>query len=748
MDNGTIPKIKNCYIAAGLYIAALVLITAITWPWVLHFDGELLYHWDPPFHAWKLEFMARRILAGDPLFFNRETTLLYPNTGTLYFEALQYPAALFGALLFATTNFSSECIYHLTMLAFWGLSAPFMFLFLRSLKLSTIAAASSALAFCILPYRISYINEFQMQFAFVTPIVFAAILNFMRNPTFLRGVLVSAALWFYAITELNQAVFILFTLPFIAVSFFTVKAELIMSRNFWQGIAGAAIAGGLLVFVLLLPYAIQHDGGAVIRELSEVDRHSVQVFSFLRPFGKFRLWSFNAKVEEWQAYPTIALAICSLIWILRMISKSLRDESRPSLRRIAPAAAFFATVVFVIITSLFQCGIGLSNNLLTSVWSGLPLLCAFLAICACTSAGSDKPEFRMTLALCCSALFMAFLTNGPILSITVRNRPFAAANFLYIALYKYCPLLKGFRAACRFGVFVHFAMLVTSAFVIDAAIHRTKERFSARPILSMFARCAIGAVFLGAVAIESIPQESVLRTMSADSLESFPVIKHLTKRTKPFTLAVFPIGHRLYDGMTMFSILKNRFNSFYAWCGYVPPETQAVCDAARHGDYATVCSELSTLWPECLILVDRAKPIPANQQYAEAFPSHVMRLCNGYIVDYAAALANEAEIISSDGRFDLLALKTRKRSKKFIKKFRTDYASQNQTAIFQFDQITSPVEAKVIFNGETIEELHKFSNSELVLPLPTDKIAKTGCNTIEIELDKEVLLKNFRLGRQ
>jgi hypothetical protein len=59
-------------------LAAVVCILALTWPWCRHFDGHFLDHWDPPFHAWKLEVMARKILGGDFLFRNRDTTLFYP----------------------------------------------------------------------------------------------------------------------------------------------------------------------------------------------------------------------------------------------------------------------------------------------------------------------------------------------------------------------------------------------------------------------------------------------------------------------------------------------------------------------------------------------------------------------------------------------------------------------------------------------------------------------------------------------
>ncbi len=89
--------VSPAFLSFWLSLLAIVL---LTWPWVLHFNGEFIQHWDPPFHAWKLEFMARRILAGDVFFHSANTNMLYPNAGALYFEALQWPPALFAAALF------------------------------------------------------------------------------------------------------------------------------------------------------------------------------------------------------------------------------------------------------------------------------------------------------------------------------------------------------------------------------------------------------------------------------------------------------------------------------------------------------------------------------------------------------------------------------------------------------------------------------------------------------------------------
>ena len=124
------------------------------------------------------------------------------------------------------------------MLLMWGLSAPCMHAFLSRAGLSRPVSAAAALAFCILPYRISYVDEFQMQFAFGTPLVYLAILSFFSRPGPWRGAAVAATMWLYAVTELNQAVFIVFTFPFLAAAFLAANPRLLSDRRFWTGSSG------------------------------------------------------------------------------------------------------------------------------------------------------------------------------------------------------------------------------------------------------------------------------------------------------------------------------------------------------------------------------------------------------------------------------------------------------------------------------------------------------------------------------
>ena len=728
---------------AALFAAAAALVVAVTWPLALHADGGLIRHWDPPFHAWKLEFMARRILAGDPFFLNRETTLLYPHAGTLYFEALQWPASLLGALFFAATDWSPELVYHVVLLAMWSLSAPCAFLFLRALGVRPAAAAAASLAFCVLPYRVSYVNELQMQFAFGTPLVLLALHRFFERPGALRGAAVSLALWFYAVTELNQAVFCVFLFPFLAAAHLARDPRLPLRRGFAAGALAAAAAGLALLPVLLWPYAQQHAAGAVVRDLAEVNRHSVHVLSFLKPFGRSRPWDFEAKTEEWQAYPGLALALLAAAGAAALCCASLRDRRAPAWRRLAPLPPLAGTAAFLALSVLFRCAPALARPKPLLIWSALPCACAAAALLACFGAGGASPRRRTLVGLAAGAVLCAFLSNGPFLAVDVPGaRGVSAPNALYLALYRHGPFLAGFRAACRFGVLVHFAMVALAALALD----RLAARFPARR--RRVAASLSGAAFLAAVALEGIPPPQAVATAPSDRPDDWPVPARLARRPRPFTLAVFPMGDRMRDGRTMFTLLKDRYDSFYAWCGYVPPDAEAVRRAADRGDYAAVCAALRELWPDCLLLADSAQPVRPGPGYAEAHPDHVVLRGGAPAVDHAAALAPFASVADADGRFTLLSLDRGQVAEKFAKRFRSDYGRRFPEAVFRVDPLGATAAAVSVCGGPPERfALEPGRPAEIRAAVPRERLAVSGGNRIEISFDAPARLTGFELRK-
>ncbi|MBQ3810240.1 MAG: hypothetical protein II839_05410, partial [Kiritimatiellae bacterium] len=297
---------------AALFLAAAALVVALTWPWAAHWRGAFLDHWDPPFHAWKLEFMARRVLAGDVFLSSGNTNMLYPHSGTLYYEALQYPPALFAAALFGLTSMPPELVYHVTLLVFWALSAPCMHFLLRTLGCSRAAASFGALAFCILPWRVSYAPEFQMELVFAIPLVFAFLVRFLRDRRAADAALCALSWWLLAVSELYEAVFVALAVPFVAAAFLGREPRMAREKRFWRGALAGGAAGLVSLLVLLGPYLTQRGEGAVLRPLKETAFHAAQPFSYVLPWSANALWSTNAKLDELSLYPTLAVLLLCL----------------------------------------------------------------------------------------------------------------------------------------------------------------------------------------------------------------------------------------------------------------------------------------------------------------------------------------------------------------------------------------------------------------------------------------------------
>lgn len=723
-------------------LAAVVCILALTWPWCRHFDGHFLDHWDPPFHAWKLEVMARKILGGDFLFRNRDTTLFYPYSGTLYYEALTWPAALAAAALTALTRASPEWIYHVVLIAFWALSAPCMRRLLLELGIGRTAAFAGGLLFCILPYRLSYANEFQMQMAFPIPLIYLLLWRFLTHARIRDGIGLALLWWLLAVTELNQAVFILFTFPFLALARFARTPALLARRRFWTATGLALLTGLLSLPVLLLPYLQQKSAGAVLRPLKEVIRHSIQPLSYLVPFGRFQPWSIDAKTEELWGYPTLAvlaLALAALAaWLRRRLAQAAcRRETLPLL------PLFVLLPVYALLTFVLQAGWGTSSPVVPALWRVMPPLCTAAALLACCACEEDSTA-RFMMGLGGAAVFCFFLSLGPTMDLRQPPRV-RVPNDLYLALFHITPLLSGFRAACRFGVFVQFFLVCAAAFGLHHLQGTLRRRPGGRTGACLAAVAAVLAI--AATAIESLPTKRFLRFKRIDNIAGQPVAQRLAARTEPYVLAALPMFSRHINGMLMFSLLKDRHLSVYGWAGYFPPYSRTVMEHTRRGHGDETCAELAKLWPECLLLIDLKHPVPASKRFAAAAPPHHLTVTpDGPFVNYQGIFRRGAEVIDQDDRLSLMQLRPAPAATNHVRMFRSDFGRRLPTLRATLEA-ASETTISVQFNDTHLETLRLAAGErrDWSAHLDPRRLSASAPNTVAFEGNATFLLVDFHL---
>ena len=678
----------------ALFLAAAALVAAVTWPWAAHWRGAFLDHWDPPFHAWKLEYMARRILAGDVLLSSGNTNMLYPHSGTLYYEALQYPPALFAALLFGLTPLPSELVYHVTLLVFWALSAPCMHFLLRTLACSRAAASFGALAFCLAPWRISYAPEFQMELVFAIPLVFAFLVRFLRDRRAADAALCALSWWLLAVSELYEAVFVALAAPLAALALLGREPGMLREKRFWRGALAAGATGLASLFVLLGPYLTQRGEGAVLRPLKETALHAAQPFSYLLPWGPAALWSTDAKLDELSLYPTLAILLLCLggaMWRTTSLRRAAAAAPGGALRRRLPLLAHLgagaAAALFLLVCLALQGGaLDPAWPQAGRIWRIAARLLALASLAAAlvpARGESTRAAFLRGMAGVAGLFFL--LSLGPELSLGGGPRLLAKTpNPVYLLCHdRLLPFLSAFRVVSRFGAIVVFAAICAAAVAFNRLLAAPPLRRRA------WTAPALAALLVAAVAVEAVPHaKRIERFAPIVDQRASPAIARLVAAHPVRTIAAMPMGPRRLEGDRMFTMLKGDFPYVYAWGGFFPDWAVALQDLATRFDSQGFRHELAKLFPEALLVVDATRPVRIDPIDRELPPGTILReTAPGRLafVDWEKAYADIADLRDRDGRFLVFDLKPEPPAPAVEKIFRSDVARLNPVVRAEID---------------------------------------------------------------
>lgn len=657
-DSGVLHKVPYRWIPL-LLIGFAAAILLLTWPWAKTFATGFIRHWDPPFHAWKLEYAAKQLLAGRLLPLDGNTNMYYPYSGAFYFEALHWPQAVVAAVLLGLTNAGPILVYHVVLIFFWALSGVCLWMLLRALGVSAVSAVLGALFFTLMPYRMSYQVEFNMQLCFAIPLFFFFFVRYFQRPCVGYACGMAVAWWLQATSELYQAVFLVLLLPFPILAMMSGRWSLIRSfKKFWLPVLAALILGGVLTFVWLWPYTIMLQSHTLTRGLKEISTHVLEPLSYLLAYGHDSVFgTIKARRDEMSVYPTLLLIVLSVVY-LAFRFKIEREERAPRWYSALRYGRVLALLLFLLIT--LSLAFSFIPPHAARVYSLLPVLAVVLSIPLMFNKGRSGLTGAFMNGLFASALFAFFMSFGPMILSSISK--FSCVNSLYIWQYDLFEFLHGFRVVSRFALFVLLWMTLAATFGLEELLRWANSR-SKRSVVytGVF-------VLLSTFIFESIPTSNRVIVPLPCPLES-PVLSGLDKRTEPYVLAIVPMGARDWDSRHMLQVARNDRLSVYAWGGAYPHYTTQVLNAlsgTNRNDLSKAAGLLRQLWPESLILEDkdisRNAPTPFN--YTEAFSS-------------LATVENE------DNRFVLLRLNPETRPEvELLKLIRHDYLVNNPQIAF------------------------------------------------------------------
>jgi hypothetical protein len=239
-----------------LWATAVILLFAaltafMTYPQIRFMDDSVAkYEGDALFSTWRLAWVAHE-LPRDPLnLFN--ANIFHPEKGSLAFsDAMIVPALMAAPLLWA--GVPQLLTYNIIFLSGFALSGAAMFLLVRSLTGSTLAALLSGFIFAFLPYRYMHYSHLELQISQWMPLCLWALHRTMKNGRVLDGLLTGLFLALQCLSSWYYGIFLCTFMVPIGVALLIGE-----SGEKWKSAIRALAAGAVLAAVLIIPMAIPY----------------------------------------------------------------------------------------------------------------------------------------------------------------------------------------------------------------------------------------------------------------------------------------------------------------------------------------------------------------------------------------------------------------------------------------------------------------------------------------------------------
>ena len=690
------------YLLIFSLLAALILLAL--WPWPLHFRTGFPDHFDPPFHAWKLQVGADKILRQHRLVPDTQTNVYYPYGNEFYFDALLWPQAMLAALL-ALAGCGPILTYNLVFLFFWALSGLCMYLLLRELSLRRLPSLFGAAAMCLIPYRVSYYVEFNMQMCFGLPLFLYFWVRYARRPGVVNAIGLGLAFWLQAVSELYQAVILALSFPLLVLPFIgEIFRRYARTLRLYLSVATGLVTVVPLCLLYLGPYFTLFHGGYG-RSASEMTKHSLEPLAYL---GRYLLGLVlpagmvgRVKFDEMSVFPSLTLLV--LVAGYGIAARHLpgrpqadREPAPVTMLRWLRLAALAGFAVLVL--SLGHAHGASSGLLLTWFGNGTLVLALAATLLLAVLAVPGQPAARFCRGLAAAALLCFILSLGP--SLLVLSGGAARADNLVFSLVGTFFPLSGFRVMSRFSIIVMIFLVVAGACFLD----RLSDR---RPSLRWLTLPVLLALLAEAHAIPH-PYRRFTLPISRSTLDAI--------RSRHGTFTVLPLGDRNHDSRYMLAIGGTRTLLVNGFGGFSPALQLKIGRALRRRP-ARAFSLIGSIWPRSMLVVDRQALAQLNK--------------NGYATTEAAVRAR-GRLVTADPDFALYTLAEPEEPVREYRRFvRGDLLRANPVFSFEARSMArGGQDLFVLLNGTVVAAVHAtgdWQGHRVLLP-------RTGITGIDYEM--------------
>ncbi|MDT7689404.1 MAG: hypothetical protein QOE46_2163 [Acidobacteriota bacterium] len=260
--------------------------TLLTWPYVTRMRDAVVDPGDPYLVSWIMWWDYHQTFR-DPLNLFHSNTF-YPLRYTLAFSEHCYGLALPFFPLFAL-GLRPLTVHAVAMFLGFALSGYGAFRLARTLTNSTGAAWVAGIVFAFVPFRFHLMSQLVYLFSPWLPLVFEALVLFVRARTWKRAVWLGFAFFMTGLTSVSFFAFALVPLA-AAAALLATRHGLWREREFWRRGAVAVGLASLGLVPFMLPYYLVSKLYGFKRSIEEVKANSAWPMHWLSVENRNKLW--------------------------------------------------------------------------------------------------------------------------------------------------------------------------------------------------------------------------------------------------------------------------------------------------------------------------------------------------------------------------------------------------------------------------------------------------------------------------
>lgn len=467
-----------------IFLAFCLFTALLTWPYVTRMRDAVVDKGDPYLMAWILWWDYHQTFT-DPLNLFH-ANIFYPLKYTLAFSEHSYGLALlfFPLYFIGLTPLTVQTIALFFGFAVSGYGA---FRLGRTLTGSNAVAWVAGIIFAFVPYRFNMMSQVVYVFSPWMPLVFEALVLFVRKRSKKRAVWLGCAFFMSGITTITWFTFSL--IPFVLfTAILLTRYRLWRERDFWlrSGVALAAATVALLPF--MIPYALAARLYGFKRTIEEIKANSALPTHWLAIENRNKLWNRMGEgvYEGWKfkLFPGLLPILFSLAALLvtdRAARLKGTPNSKPNLAIWLPRLDALVVALFSI--SLLAIGFDHSNafyNLFDNLTSERMLAALTIAIivrlCIAYPSFLNPIEPNLLRTIRSDRRSDAFWL-GSILVVLGFCFSLGWNFFFYRICYQLLPMFKSMRVVTRGAMLTYLGLALLSGLGVRQLAERINLRY-------------------------------------------------------------------------------------------------------------------------------------------------------------------------------------------------------------------------------------------------------------------------------